>query len=163
MYLFTSDLTRAVQTGAAVARACNRPLLRDPRLREQHLGTWSGKTFPEVESSDPDLARRFRAHDPDARPPDGETRAELATRVWSAFEAHAAEGAAGPLLIVSHGGAIQTLLYRVLGLPLTTVRRFRLPNVGLTTLVCLGGVWFVQTLNDTTHLSSASSERFPFE
>ena len=161
--IVASDLFRAFQTAAVVARRCNLPLYSDPRFREQDLGSWSGRTFPDVELTDPELARRFRARDPDTRPPNGETRAELAIRVWSAFESHAAAGAPGPFLIVSHGGAIQTLIYRVLGLPLTTVRRFRLPNVGLTTLVHRGGAWFVQTLNDTSHLSSTSPEHFPFE
>lgn len=161
--IVSSDLSRALETANFVGAACGVMPCADRRLREQDLGAWSGKTFPEAEALDPDLAHRFRAYDPEARPPSGETRAELATRVWTAFEAHAAPGSAGPLLVVSHGGAIQTLIYRILGLAPTTVRRFRLPNVGLTTLICRGGHWFVQTLNDTTHLASTSGDRFPFE
>jgi broad specificity phosphatase PhoE len=161
--IVSSDLSRALETASFVGAACGVVPSADRRLREQDLGAWSGRTFPQVEAVDPDLARRFRAYDPEARPPGGETRAELASRVWAAFEAHAHAGSTGPLLIVAHGGPIQAVIYRVLGLPLTTVRRFRLPNVGLTTLLCRGGHWYVQTLNDTTHLASTSGDRFPFE
>lgn len=161
--IVSSDLSRALETANFVGAACSVMPCADRRLREQDLGTWSGRTFPEVEDDDPELARRFRGYDPEARPPGGETRAELANRVWTAFEAHTLAGSSGPLLVVSHGGAIQTLIYRILGLPPTTVRRFRLPNVGLTTLICRGGDWYVQTLNDTMHLASTSGDRFPFE
>lgn len=162
--IVSSDLSRALETASFVGAACGVVPCVDRRLREQDLGAWSGRTFLEVEAVDPELAHRFRAYDPEARPPGGETRAELASRVWTAFEAHTADGGSkGPLLIVAHGGPIQAVIYHILGLPLTTVRRFRLPNVGLTTLICRGGHWFVQTLNDTTHLASTSGDRFPFE
>ncbi len=87
----------------------------------------------------------------------------MAARIWATFEVHAAPGTPGPLLVVSHGGALQTVLYRVLGLPLTAMRRFTLPNAALSTLVWRRDGWFLRTLNDLTHLAGASGEAFPFE
>ena len=161
--IVSSDLARALATARIVGAACGVEPVADAGLREQDLGAWEGKTFPEVERIEPDVAARFRHRDPDARPMDGETRGELAARVWATFETHAASGTPGPLLVVSHGGALQTVLYRVLGLPLTSMRRFTLPNAALSTLVWRRDGWFLRTLNDLTHLAGVSGEAFPFE
>lgn len=161
--IVSSDLSRALETATLVAHACGLDVTIDARLREQDLGAWSGKTFAEVTAIDPVVARRFREFDPDARPPGGETRRELFARVGEAFEAHAGAAAQGPVLLVTHGGALQTLVYRVLGIELSTPRRFLLPNVGLTTIVRRGDAWFVRTLGDVTHLEAPTGDRFPFE
>ena len=160
--LVSSDLVRAGATADAVGRALGLPVVLDPRLREEHLGSWQGLTFEEAAARDPDLAHRFKARDANARPPGGETRAELQSRAWSALEDLAAPGSAGPLVLVTHGGVIQSLVYRVLGLPLSSPRRFRLPNVGLTTLVHDRANWFLRTLNDVSHCGPAT-DSFPFD
>lgn len=161
--IVSSDLSRALETARIVGAACGVEPVADAGLREQDLGAWEGRTFAEVEALEPEVAARFRRRDPDARPAGGETRGELSARVWARFEAHAAPGSPGPLLVVSHGGALQTVLYRVLGLPLTAMRRFTLPNATLSTLVWRRDAWFLRTLNDLTHLGGVSGEAFPFE
>ena len=160
--IVSSDLRRARDTAEIVGAAVGLPVEPDARFREQSLGAWQGMTIEEAAVRDPDLAARFQRRDADLRPPGGETRAELQERVWAALVEHAAPGAASPLLIVAHGGVIQSIVYRVLGLAIPTPRRFLLPNVGLTTLVCRSGTWFVKTLNDTAHEPERPDDSFPF-
>ena len=160
--IVSSDLVRARATADAVGAALGLPVTLDPRLREQSLGTWEGKRFAEVRADDPVAAARFEAFDPDTRPPDGETRRELAARAAAAFDAHATPGTAGPVLLVSHGGAMQTILYRVLGLPLDAPRRFLLPNASVTVLVPRGPLWYVRTMADASHLPHGTGDNFPF-
>ncbi len=160
--IVSSDLVRARATAVAVAAALGLDVALDPRLREQALGTWEGLTFAQVRERDPEGAARFEAFDPDARPPEGETRRELAARVAEALDAHAAPGTTGPVLLVSHGGALQTALYRVLGLPLDAPRRFLLPNASVTVLVPRGPHWYVRTMADASHLPHATGDNFPF-
>jgi probable phosphoglycerate mutase len=161
--IVSSDLVRARDTAEAVARAAGLAVEADPRFREQGLGDWQGLTFREARARDPEVAARFAARDPQARPPGGETRAEMQARAWEALEAHAAPGSPGALLVVAHGGVVQALVYRVLGLPLDSPRRFLLPNAGLTTLVHHRDVWYLRTLSDTAHLPFADDDSFPFE
>jgi probable phosphoglycerate mutase len=161
--IVSSDLLRARATADAVAAALGLEVALDPRLREQDLGAWEGGTFADAERADPDLARRFRARDPDVRPPGGESRRELQSRALAALAAHAAPGSPGPLLLVTHGGPLQALAYALLGLPLSSPRRFLVPNAGLTTLAPHLGAWFVATLCDVSHLPSSPGESFPFE
>lgn len=51
--VFASPLLRAQQTAAPFITACDAPLFLDDRLKEQHLGKFSGLTYPQAEA-DPD-------------------------------------------------------------------------------------------------------------
>ena len=62
--LYSSDLERARQTAAAIARAHALPPQHDPRLRERHYGHFQGLTFDEAEHRHPENFRRFKARDP---------------------------------------------------------------------------------------------------
>jgi probable phosphoglycerate mutase len=161
--IVSSDLARAAATARAVGDATGLAVAVDARLREQDLGAWEGKTFAEVAATDPETAARFRARDPDARPAGGETRGEMFARVWAALEAIAPPGAAGPVLVVAHGGVVQGLVYRLLGLPIRAERRFHVPNVSVTTLVPHRDGWMVRTLSDVAHLEGPTGDNFPFE
>jgi probable phosphoglycerate mutase len=162
--IVSSDLRRALETAEIVGRALGVAVEADAALREQDLGRWQGLTGEEARARDPELwAARFLARDPAARPPGGETRAELADRVWRAFLRHAAPGAAGPLLLVTHGGVVASLVYRVLAIPLSAPRGFSLPNAALTTLAAPGGRWRIAAMNDASHLPRETGATFPFE
>ncbi len=73
--VFSSDLSRALDTARAVADVHGLEVTVDPRLREKNFGTWEGLT-------DVEIAERF----PEARRGqwgDGETTEEVAERVWA--------------------------------------------------------------------------------
>ncbi|KAI9184567.1 hypothetical protein H9P43_003621 [Blastocladiella emersonii ATCC 22665] len=44
-YIYSSDLLRSRQTAEEIARPHNKPVLLDPRLREQHLGDLTGQPW----------------------------------------------------------------------------------------------------------------------
>lgn len=48
--IWCSPLLRAQQTAAPFLVACDAPLRIDERIQEQHMGRFSGKSYPEVES-----------------------------------------------------------------------------------------------------------------
>lgn len=158
----SSDLSRAVETARPVADAAGLPVETDAGLREQDLGAWEGLTFAQVEAADAALAARFRAYDPAARPPGGETRGETAARVWSTLSAIAPPGSPSPLLVVAHGGTIQFIVYHVLGLSLSQPRRFAMPNASISTLAPRGDGWLLRSLSDVAHLDPSAVEWFPF-
>jgi probable phosphoglycerate mutase len=163
--IVSSDLRRALETAEVVGARLGLLVETDRDFREQDLGRWQGLTGEEARARDPDLyAARFLARDPSARPPGGETRAELADRAWRAFHRHAAAGTPGPVLLVTHGGVLAALLYRVLAIPLSAPRGFHLPNAALTTFVSDGARWRVGTMNDASHVPrEAGAAPFPFE
>lgn len=107
----TSDLARARQTAALLGHAQAAPL---PALREQALGDWEGRQIAEIRAEAPEAYLDWRAgrYTPPGAEPWGEFRRRIGAALDAAFEA-----AAGPVLIVCHGGVIRAALDVALGLP----------------------------------------------
>lgn len=100
----SSDLDRARGTAGIVAGELGLPVLPpEPDLRERDIGDWSGLTTAEIEQGWPGWLTAWRAGELE-RPPNGESRAEIAARVMAVLERLAA--GEGTVLVVTHGGVI---------------------------------------------------------
>ena len=102
--VYSSDLSRALETAQAAARRHGLDVVTDTELREKNFGSWEGLT-------DVEIARRF----PDAvrgRWGDGESTDDVAARVLPAIERIRARHPDGGVLVVSHGGPIRIILDR---------------------------------------------------
>jgi broad specificity phosphatase PhoE len=113
-----SDLQRAANTGADVARACGIPISLDPRWREIHAGQWQGLTNEEVRTRFPeDRARHDRGED-FQRGLDGESIADVARRVRDALDdLVGAMGLGQTVVIATHGVSGRAIVAELLGLP----------------------------------------------
>jgi broad specificity phosphatase PhoE len=121
--VYSSDLRRARETAEAVACAQGLAVAELPELREVAVGSWEGLTRDEAEVRFPDGFRRWRAGGTGWD--DGETYAEMSTRVLAAVERIANEHEAGQILIVSHGGPIRAIHGAALGMNVEDYRRIR--------------------------------------
>jgi probable phosphoglycerate mutase len=153
--LVTSDLPRARQTADLLGAALDLEPIEEPRFRETDYGDWCGLPYEEV-------GRRARALGPEpleVPAPGGESPAAMAARVREAFAERAGgDDPGGPVLLVTHGGAITALVTWVLGLPFSEAAalRFRRSNTGYTVLRRLAAApagYTVVTLNATPHLT----------
>ena len=119
--IWSSPLARARQTAELLAPAGVAVRL-DARLRERHVGSWSGLTRAEIEASQPGWLDAGR------RPEGWEDDDTVRTRAWSALRTVAATVRPGDAaVVVSHGGLIRAVVAE-LGVAVWPV-----PN--------LGGVW----------------------
>lgn len=118
--IYSSDLSRARETAAALAEATGAPLVEDARLREIHLGTWEGLLFDEIRQRDGDHLDRFRARPTEERAPQGEGVPDVQQRVLAALHEIVQRHPHGAVAIVSHGLALAVVKTHVLGLPLDT-------------------------------------------
>lgn len=101
-----SDLERAVQTAAPIARALGLPVRTDARLRERCLGAAEGQPLSALGPEWSGI-REGLVVDPDAAPPGGESVGELYGRVTACVR----ELAEDPeLLVVTHGGVVRVLV-----------------------------------------------------
>lgn len=113
--LWSSDLARAGQTTAYVAKETGLEPVYDARLREYHLGDRTGLTMAEFEQRFPDeyasfLDGRFEAV------PGGEDTSRVRARVLAALtELLGALGPGEAALAVSHGGALRVGIAALLG------------------------------------------------
>lgn len=121
-----SPLERARRTAELALGARAAMLETDAGLAEIAHGEWEGRLAAEIEASDPERLRAWRAEPETVRMPGGESLAEVMERAWPALvRACAGLGAGDTLLLVSHDAVNRLLLARVLGLPLARLWRFR--------------------------------------
>ena len=122
--IYASDLSRASETAAAVAATHALDVRLDPRLRERSFGSWEGLTREDL----------------DALPPgshhDGESDDEVRERMLAAVHDIAAAHPGEQVLVVSHGGALNTLWHHALG-----VRVERWANCAVYKLAVRDGVY----------------------
>jgi broad specificity phosphatase PhoE len=101
----SSDLQRARRTAELIAERLGLEVLPvEPDLRERNIGDWSGLTTTEIEQGWPGWLAAWRAGELE-RPPNGESRDDIARRVLAVLERLAA-GDGGGVLVVTHGGVI---------------------------------------------------------
>jgi probable phosphoglycerate mutase len=134
--VYASDLERARETAAAVARSQGLEVRVDPRLREVDVGSWSGLTREEAAAGFPEAYARWR--EGGAGWHDGESYQAMSARVLAAVRAIAVAHEGGRVLVVSHGGPIRALHAAALGLDVEAYRRVRPvePNARLSA-VCI--------------------------
>jgi alpha-ribazole phosphatase len=126
--VYSSDLQRAKETAEILAAVGGLAVQVDPRLREIKLGQWEGQLMTEIVARYP-AAWAERQRDPvHARAPEGETVAEVAERVAEAATAIARAHPAGPVLVVSHGVALATLICQARRQPLPETYEAIPPN-----------------------------------
>jgi broad specificity phosphatase PhoE len=101
--IYASDLSRARGTAEVVAASHGLDLHLDSRLRERSFGSWEGLTREDVAAL------------PDGSQHDGETDDQVRERVLEAVQAIADTHPGQQVLVVSHGGALNTLWHHALG------------------------------------------------
>jgi probable phosphoglycerate mutase len=108
--LFSSDLSRAQQTVAPLARLTGLPVTLDKELRERFGGDWEGL-------SDEEIRERYPAERATWNPPNGEQTLVVARRVAGVLTRIADTLEAGQLAIaVGHGAALRLGMERILGI-----------------------------------------------
>ena len=116
--IVSSDLSRALATGQALADATGKPISTDPRLRETYAGSWEGLYFADIAQRFPQEQAGWAAGNGEVRAGGGESRVDVGRRVAQAVtEAADAMAPGGTLVVVSHGGAIRAGICALLGLP----------------------------------------------
>jgi len=116
--LYSSDLTRAIQTAQEVAKKVNLPIVTYPELREINQGDWEGKYIKDVLAASGDEVRAVYENPYSVRRPGGESIAEVAERMVACLDHLAEKHNQETIIVVSHGLAIATALCKVRDLPL---------------------------------------------
>jgi len=161
--LYTSDLTRTMQTAAVIgARLGLRPVPL-AALRELDTGDWKGTRYADLEARDPGALQRWIAAGGVERLPGaaGESVCDVRARVTACLEELAARHAGERVIAVSHGWALGILLACVQGLdPHETFRtqQLRLGNTAVSVVEAHpGGPRRCLLLGCTAHLDPALS------
>ncbi len=152
--IYTSPLGRARQTAGILASGLGAPpIVADPGLAEFHLGEWEGLSYDALRF-DKGLWDKM-AVDPHFTAPGGESAVTFATRLVSSFRTIASQHPGQTTIIVSHGGAIATVLAMLVSGDGGRWLEFQVANCALTEIAWGERPQLVR-LNDTTHLDGAA-------
>lgn len=114
--LWSSDLTRAVQTAGHLAEACGLAVEEDKRLREFAVGERQGLTWAESVERFPQIAHGVGLGERLAGVPGAESDADVAARIVPAVEECAAALGPGETgIVVTHGASLKLALAGLLG------------------------------------------------
>jgi uncharacterized phosphatase len=106
-----SPFVRAHETGRVIAEALQLPLVIEPQLFERDVGSLKGQSYDELERAPGyDLKRPWAW-----RPEGGESYEDVKARVGPVIDRLAREHPTRDVVIVSHGGVMQTLQAHVTG------------------------------------------------
>lgn len=120
--VYSSDLSRAVETAAILTENQPMTIITDLRLREIAMGDWEGRTLAEVSSEHPGSDGGLVYTEVHSRAPGGESLAEVAARVRAFADEIAAKHPGQVVLVVSHGLLLAALRCLAVGLPLAEAR-----------------------------------------
>jgi probable phosphoglycerate mutase len=112
--IVSSDLIRARETARRINETLHLPLSADRRLREQHWGEWEGLTWTDIQKRFPKILAEQIAAGWGFRPPGGESREAVYRRVSDFLAEQHRRDSGGSVLVVTHGGVIRCLVYRLL-------------------------------------------------
>jgi probable phosphoglycerate mutase len=150
--VYASDLSRAYDTAAELARACGAELRQEVSLRERHFGCFEGMTFGEIEARWPDQARRWRQRDPHYGPEGGETLWDFHRRCVDTATRLATRHPGQSIALVAHGGVLDCLYRAATLLDLQAPRTWQIDNATVSRLLWTGQGFSLVGWNDATHL-----------
>ena len=131
--LWSSDLSRALQTARVVGEQTALTPRIDPRLREIHRGAWEGRLYSAIAVEEPELHTAWQTAPEAFRFPAGESTSQLQQRVLAALE-DIRRVSALPALVICHAGPIRAALCARHPRGLCAWREFDLPNGALVEL-----------------------------
>jgi len=130
--IVTSPLRRCAEFAAELAQRHHLPLETEPGLRELAFGEWEGRTYGELQESEPEAVRAFFRNPLNHTPPGGEPLHACRERVHTAWDGIIERHGGRHLLLVCHGGVMRIIYSRLLKMPDEAMFHIEVPYACLT-------------------------------
>lgn len=149
--LHASPMTRTKQTAEILAATLRATVTEEADLREIGVGEWEGRYWNEFDGHPAHAHWYTSPHE--ARPPGGETLAEVQQRAVAAVARILSSNERGPALLVTHADVIRTIVAHYLEMTLQTVRHMQIDHASVTALVITGSSGRLLCLNSLPDLN----------
>ena len=160
--IYSSDLLRAVETAAPLARALDLEINETDAFRERSVGHMEGLTFEEAAQKFPEEYAALLRRDFDHVLSGGESYRQLLDRAARELDRAVAANSGGTIAVFSHTGTICIIVLHLMGaLDASTLRPVWLgtANCGIARIqLRTDGFLRVDAINDTRHLASLRQE-----
>ena len=132
--IYSSDLSRAVDTARPAAKAFGLEITPRADLREIDVGIFAGRLYSEIGALYPKEREGYRFRN--ERIPGGECYGDVAARCFKALREIAQNHEGQTVLVATHGGAIRTLICLWEGLDFSQINQLEeVENASLTEVV----------------------------
>jgi len=138
--IYSSDLSRAIDTARPSAESLGLKIQIEERLREVNFGKIEGLTPAEMESQYPELRKNFVKSPAGTLMPGGESGELALGRAMHVINEIVRRARDGDVLIVCHGTIMRLIACDLLGIEPDEYRRAfpAIPNIGRLTLQIIG-------------------------
>ncbi len=150
--VYSSPLSRALETAKKIAEACGLKMQKVPGLYDTNYGEWQGGTPAEVAAKWPELSARWQTAPHTVTLPSGEALAEVQVRALAAVKEIANRHHDETIVMVSHTDVIRLILMGLLSIDLERFRHLRQDNCAISLVEASSGDYVVETMNCTSHL-----------
>ena len=130
----SSPQPQCSEPAAAIAKPKELTVETDPRLLDQHMGDWQGRSWQELAQQDGDRVRSFFTDFGDVRAPAGESLGEAVERVLSWWMEQAPQLVGKSVALVLPGSVLSGFVAAMLGFRLSRSASVSLPHGGLGVL-----------------------------
>jgi broad specificity phosphatase PhoE len=156
--IYSSPLSRAVETAQAIASAKGLRVFSDPAFLDMDFGAWQGLPLSEVKEKYPELYRRWRERPQEVTFSGGESLAQVRVRAWEGLTRVVRENAEKTVLIISHRVINKVLICAVLGLDDSHFWQIQQDTTAVNCFQHDRGFFVTYLVNDTCHLKSIHSQ-----
>ncbi len=118
-HIYTSALSRCMETGSIIARPHNLEIRTSVDLNELRFGSWEGMTFREIHAEYPEEFQLWLANPEVHAPPLGETLTQAEKRATRGLREIITRHRGSNIGVVSHGGTLRIILCSLLGLQMS--------------------------------------------
>ena len=162
--IYCSDLVRAVVTAEKVAAPHSLPVVAMPEFREVGFGEWEGLKYDQICSGWSSEIENFFRFPSKVQIPGGESFHDVQKRTNAGLEILRQRHDGECIAVVTHGGAIRTMLCSALGIHLDNLWSFRQDNTAVNIVEYEERHNILRLVNDVNHLydwESLDPERLP--
>lgn len=149
---YCSPLSRARDTGEAIARHHGLMVTDLPGLTDLCYGDWEGLPLTEVKTKYADLYRRWETSPQSVRFPGGETLDEVKARALAAVDEVVQRHPGQTVLLAAHRAVNKVLIAALIGLDNSHFWRIGQDTTAINRFDWTGNAWQIMGLNDTCHL-----------
>lgn len=149
--IISSDLGRALQTAEIISEKFKYKIILNPGLRERHLGIMQGLTMEEFKEAYHEEYKKFASSDPDYIIPEGESARQRYDRAIDTFNKIINDYKGKNLLIVAHGGILDSIFRYVLNIPIKQKRSFSLINASINKF-SFENSWMLESWGQINHM-----------
>ena len=150
--IYTSPLSRCVDTGQAIAQATGAPTETLADLMDTDYGQWQGLTHDEVKEQWPEELRIWFEAPDLAAIPGGETLAAVLVRCMAVLRFILQKHRNQTVVLVGHDSVNRIILMHCLGLPLSRYWRIKQDPCCINEVAVEGETFTIHRINESGHL-----------